>query len=368
MSGTAKNGKLKPKFQTVDEIALDATGKEFKTGKQLYDVQLGQIDPIKKELLREELITKYKADPEDITKMFNQFNQIRDKWSELFTAMGRRFNPEALKSFEDMIPKYINDVLDRGYEYVKATGRNPIQLANNNRPSATLIKEAVKEFQDIAAQKGLTLPENIAKDMVDEIWKGAYLPGGITIGKTTAPGQVRFAGAVPAFMKDSLASTLDNKSILDPKYHRLYNTNVSELSGVPQAPIKKLLGKAQNPMSTIVDGTANLSSVVRSQQFFDDLILKNIKLDYIFFDGPEDPDVALHDINLLEDWIDPGCYFSMHDWETETRKYDGQQSIKSLKIRSYIESNPNIWEPIEVLDGINSYDSVGFCLYKFLGK
>ena len=38
-----------------------------------------------------------------------------------------------------------------------------------------------------------------------------------TIGKTTAPGQVRFAGAVPAFMKDSLASTLDNKSILDPK-------------------------------------------------------------------------------------------------------------------------------------------------------
>ena len=31
-------------------------------------------------------------------------------------------------------------------------------------------------------------------------------------------------------------------------------------------------------MSTIVDGTANLSSVVRSQQFFDDLILKNNEL------------------------------------------------------------------------------------------
>jgi SAM-dependent methyltransferase/beta-galactosidase beta subunit len=105
-----------------------------------------------------------------------------------------------------------------------------------------------------------------------------------------------------------------------------------------------------------------------SDELIEHLILDNIKLDYIFFDGPEDPDVALHDINLLEDWIDPGCYFSMHDWETEPRKYDGQQSIKSLKIRSYIESNPNIWEPIEVLDGINSYDSVGFCLYKFLGK
>ena len=279
MSGTAKNGKLKPKFQMVDEIALDPkTGKEFKTGKQLYDVQIESIPLAKKEALRKTLKETYKASDEDITKLFNQFDGIRDTWSELFTIMGRRLTPESLKSFEDMIPKYINDVLDRGYEYVKATGRNPIQLAANNRPSQTLIKEAIKEFQDIAAGKGLTLNDELAKDMVDEVWKGAYLPGGITIGKTTAPGQVRFAGAVPAFMKDSLAATLDNKSILDPKYNRLYNTNISELSGVSQDAIKKLLGKAKNPMSTIVDGTANLSSVVRSQQFFDDLILKNNEL------------------------------------------------------------------------------------------
>ena len=109
--------------------------------------------------------------------------------------------------------------------------------------------------------------------MVDEVWKGAYLPGGITIGKGTAPGQVRFK-AVPAFMKDSLAETLDNNSIAK----RLYDTNISEVSGVSQEAIKKLLGKANNPMSSIVDGTANLSSVVRSNQFFDDLILKNNEL------------------------------------------------------------------------------------------
>ena len=51
---------------------------------------------------------------------------------------------------------------------------------------------------------------NIAKDMVDEVWKGAYLPQGLTIGKGTAPGQIRFKG-VPAFMKDSLAKTLDKR-------------------------------------------------------------------------------------------------------------------------------------------------------------
>ena len=257
MSGSAANGKLKPIFTTVDEIKLNDKGETFKTGKQLYDVQLGQIDPIKKEILRKELITKYKADPEDVTKMFNQFGEVRDKWSELFTAMGRRFNPTSLKSFEDMVPKYINDVLDRGYEVLR---NNPITLADNIRPTKTLIKEAVKEFQEIAAQKGMTLNDELARDMVDEVWKGAYLPKGFTVGAKTAPGQVRFEKGVPAFMTKSLANKITQKTIGD----RAFQTNVSELSGVAKPVIQKLLGKAKNPMSSIVEGTANLSSMVRS--------------------------------------------------------------------------------------------------------
>jgi len=276
LSGNAKNGKLKPKFFTVDEIALDPkTGKEFKTGKQLYNVEIESIPTAKKEALQKLLKNKYKASQKDITKLFNQFDTVRDTWSELFTLMGRRLTPTALKDFEKMIPKYINDVLDRGYDVFR---NNPITIADNVRPTNTLIKEAIKEFQDIAAQKGLKLNDDLAKDMVDEVWKGAYLPKGLTIGKGTAPGQIRFEKGVPAFMKDSLAETLTNKKMLDPKYNRLYSTNVSELSGVSQAAIKKLLGKANNPMSSIVEGTANLSSMVRSNQFFDDLIVKNNEL------------------------------------------------------------------------------------------
>ena len=273
MSGNAKNGGLKPVFQAVDEIKLDSTGKEFKTGKQIYNVEIESIPTAKKEALREKLIGTYKAKPEEVTKLFNQFDIIRDKWGELFTLMGRRLTPVALKNFEKMVPRYINDVLDRGYEYTKATGRNRIELANNRKPSDTLIREAVKEFKDISASKGLTLNDDLAKDMVNEVWQGAYLPKGFTLGKGTAPGQVRFK-AVPAFMKDSLAKTLDNDSISK----RLYDTNISEVSGVSKDAIKKLLGKADNPMSSIVDGTTNLSAMVRSGQFFDDLILKNNEL------------------------------------------------------------------------------------------
>ena len=202
--------------------------------------------------------------------MFNQFDTIRDKWSELFTGMGRRFNPASLKSFEEMVPKYINDVLDRGYDVLR---NNPITIADNIRPTKTLIKEAVKEFQDIAAQKGLKLNDDLARDMVDDVWKGASMPKGFTLGETTAPGQVRFQN-VPAFMTKSLADKIDQKKIAD----RAFQTNLEEISGVAKPVIQKLLGKATNPMSSIVEGTANLSSMVRSNQFFDDLILKNNKL------------------------------------------------------------------------------------------
>ena len=284
MSGSGKGGGLKPIFGAVDEFNIDkttgrpGTTKEFKTGKKIYDVQLGPMNQAKKEALRKLLKTKYKADDKDIQIMFEQFDKVRGKWSELFTIMGNRLTPVALKDFERMIPKYMNDVLDRGYEYVKANTGQPIQLAKNIRPTKELIKNAIKEFKDIAKSKNLNLSDELAEDLVNDVWKGAYLPKGFTLGKTTAPGQVRFEKGVPSFMKDSLAETLTDKKLLDPKYNRLYKTNVSELSGVSQEAIKRLLGKSTNPMATIVEGTNNLSSQVRSGQFFDDLILKNNEL------------------------------------------------------------------------------------------
>lgn len=104
-----------------------------------------------------------------------------------------------------------------------------------------------------------------------------------------------------------------------------------------------------------------------SNNLLDYVIENSIKLSYLFFDGPEDPEVALDDIKKLENYISPGCYFSMHDWEVTPRKLDGATAKKALYIRSYIE-NSEIWEEIEVLEGLTNTQSVGFCLYKFLGK
>ena len=112
---------------------------------------------------------------------------------------------------------------------------------------------------------------------------------------------------------------------------------------------------------------------ITSDKLINILIENNINIDYLFFDGPEDPMIALTDLIKLENYIKPGCYFSMHDWEIEKRGFDGAISTKALHIRPYIE-NSSRWKLIHQLSGLeknskdnDGYDSVGLCLYQFIG-
>lgn len=101
------------------------------------------------------------------------------------------------------------------------------------------------------------------------------------------------------------------------------------------------------------------------------MIKENIIPDFIFFDGPEDPNVALEDIKLIEEYLKTDTIFSMHDWCTEKRKYDNNISTKSLLIKPYLNQSKN-WELIEELSGLiknsnfdnTGYDSVGLVFYK----
>jgi len=75
-------------------------------------------------------------------------------------------------------------------------------------------------------------------------------------------------------------------------------------------------------------------------------------IDFIFFDGPDDPKVALRDIQRLEKYIASGTYFAMHDWDFP----------KASMIRPYMEQSEH-WIEQEILP--KSEASVGLCLYKY---
>jgi len=278
MSGSAQNGKLKPIFGTVDEFAIDpktgvaGTTDQFKTGKKLYNVSFDAMDSNKVTALRNKLIDKYKTDPKDVENLLNIFTQARNKWANLFTNMGRRFTPEALETFEEIIPKYVNDVLDRGYNVFK-NNKGSLDVAENYRPTKEIINEAKQNFIKEAERKGLVLSDELADQFVHEVWKGASLPKGFLLGKG-GPGQVRFK-TIPDFMVKSIEDTVTQDSLYRKKS---FGYNMSDLTGYARPIIEKLLGKAKNPMSSIVEGTNNLSTQIRSNQFFDDLIIKNNEL------------------------------------------------------------------------------------------
>lgn len=82
------------------------------------------------------------------------------------------------------------------------------------------------------------------------------------------------------------------------------------------------------------------------------VIEEGFLIDFIFFDGPDDPEVALRDIQRLEKYISNGAYFAMHDWYFQ----------KAEMIRPYMEQSPN-WIEQEVLS--KSEVLVGLCLYKY---
>lgn len=74
--------------------------------------------------------------------------------------------------------------------------------------------------------------------------------------------------------------------------------------------------------------------------------------DFIFFDGPEDPDDNLDDFKFFDGIVKSGCKFSCHDWETTERAFDGQTSVKASKLRPHLE-NLETWETIEYLSGLD---------------
>jgi hypothetical protein len=229
-------------------------------------VTLRSIDANKVTEFSNDLINNYKADPKDVAELVENFNDMRGTWSELFTLMGSRLTPSALEDFQKVIPKQINDVLDRGYEVFK---NSPMSVADNYGPSSKVINKAVEEFKDVAAEKGITLTDDVAKNMVNEVWANAQLPKGVMMNEGTKSGTVRL-GSVPNFF---LKSEADN--LLSRKGDFIKTSggkNLSDLTGVGEQIIKRLLGKAENPMSTIVEGTNALSIQIRLNQYLDDLV------------------------------------------------------------------------------------------------
>ena len=255
---SGEKGSMSPSYNMIDEIDV-ATGS--KTGKQLLDINFGKIDPVKQESFQNKLITKYKADPADVSSIFENIDNIRSDWGSLFSSMGRRLDDEALEQFKNIMGKKVINWMDSGYEVFK---NNPIKVADNYKPSRTVINETVKQFQDIAKQSGLKISPEQSLSMVNEVWQTAKLPKGFKLNELS---DVSF-NLPNFFVKNSLAD----------EALKVTNKKISELSGTNLEVINNLLGKNTNALSSIIEGTNKLSTVVRRNEMFDNLLNNSNKM------------------------------------------------------------------------------------------
>ena len=257
LSGPGKRGTLQPIYGVIDEIN-PKTGK--KTGNKVFDVTFKDMNAEKLAAFKKSL-KKLKIDPDELVGVLDNLNGIRTKWSRLFSSMGRRLDDKGLKEFTDIMDEKVTSWMDSSYEVFK---NNPIKPALNYAPSRALIKETMKQFQDIAKSKGIKITPLEAESMVNEVWQTAKLPKGFKLNKKS---DVEFT--IPDFFV--------GKSSADEILTR-NNRSLSELSGTSREVIEKLLGKNENALVSIVEGTNRLSAVVRRNEFYDNLVNKSNEL------------------------------------------------------------------------------------------
>ena len=259
---------LPDSFNMIDpNTGLEVT-KQLKTGEKIFKLELKGMDLERLTKFKDTLKNTYKASDEDIDSLILSMNGMKLHTEKLFTSMGKRLTPEALEEFQRILPKRINTVLDRGYEVFKDNKGVP-RIGNdiimaNYRPTAVVMKEATEQLMKLADDKGLVLSLDDAKRIAEEIVDTAELPKGFKLNEASGIVRANF----PDFVLQSVA-----KEVTDPT--KMDNALLSEVTGVARPIIDKLLGKSKSPMSTIVEGVNNLSTQVRTNEYWDNMLKKS---------------------------------------------------------------------------------------------
>ena len=276
-------------------------------------IKLATKDAKPEEVLR---VVLPKINPEEASKSINLINQeakkfgktlskaeqqgfidtleeMRQGWGDLLSIEGRsldmtktkeivkgrvKVGPSTFDRWKELLPKTLNDRLDVGY---KVFSNNPIKLADNVGPAKELIKQEEKNIKNIAQNlpTPVKLSNTEAKKIVADIYQTARIDRKIPLSNK---GSVLFR--IPNYFVDkSFAS----------KAAKFPNKQLIQLTPDTQALAKRLLGKDESAMSTILNGTNMLSTVIRRDEFYRNLlrnsediaVARNARIDTLMKEG-----------------------------------------------------------------------------------
>jgi len=223
----------------------------------------GKLDDAKKAALIKEL-RDMKVDDQVITDIFFNLSAIRTRWSDLFSKLGRSLGQNEIAEFKRLFGNKFKNYIGSTYDIFQNQSIFPwVRYA----PSKEAIEEAKEVFKSSAREAGEQMTDLQAEQAVTRVLKTARLPKGIRMDK---PSDAIFE--VPSFFVNR--TTLDE--VVTARGSALVSAGA--IKEADRKVFEKLLGKQQNPMQTILGGTAKLSMITRRNLFFQDLIKKSDEL------------------------------------------------------------------------------------------
>jgi hypothetical protein len=238
---------------------LDVTRRrQFSTYKQTAD--FGPIADAEKDklfkLLKDEPRLK---DKENINAILAGLSRIRSKWGDMFTTLGATQSKENFGEFAKIYKDTVSSWLGQTYELFQ--NRNVMGI-ESWRPADETIAKAVKEFQKVAATKGIDLQKEQALYYVNNILKTAKL-------KPRMAEKIEMTG--PSFKVPEDFFTKKSATDKIKSYSTVKGLNQLEEAGFDKKVFEELLGKTQNPMQTILTATSRLALITRRNEFFSNL-------------------------------------------------------------------------------------------------
>jgi hypothetical protein len=202
------------------------------------------------------------ASKDNIQSILSGLSVIRAGWGDMFSTIGGKIDSKKLGEFKNLFGNKFKNYLGSTYDIFQNKSILPFL---NYKPAEEAVKKTKEMFKLTALENGRPITDLEAEYYVQNLIKTAELPKNFRMDKPT---DVTFK--VPDFFV--------GKSMLDDAVKTDGSVFLSNLPKENREVIEELLGKAKNPMQTILGGTARLSLVTRRNQFFQDLLAESDEL------------------------------------------------------------------------------------------
>lgn len=207
-------------------------------------------------------LKKLGAKTKDVDNIFDNLSAIRIGWGQLFTSMGKRLDEKGAKTFQELFGNKVTTWLDSTYEVFK---NRKSKIGELYTPSKEVMDTAKTSFKKLYRDStGKTLSDGAAQQEVLKVYNSAKLEKGFKLKSQSDP-----YFQLPDFFLGK--SSADEALNINP-------SRLSELTGAKKQVIEDLFGKSNDAFQTILNGTNKLSTIVRRNEYFDNLLNKSNEL------------------------------------------------------------------------------------------